>query len=106
MEKQQWSLNGYTDKTTTTKDANHLRTCASADVVVHFTGGIIVQSKKDEFLNIKTFTHYYLNDRLERARCSTDHANMAICYARIKDTVLGGDATDLRDDTDAFVKRF
>ena len=46
-------------------------------MLVHFTGGIVNQSKKEQFLNNKTnkqrFIHY-LGDKLERAGCSVDHA--------------------------------
>jgi hypothetical protein len=48
-------FDGYKDDHPTTKDVTHLRrTGASAGVTVHFTGGMIIQFKKDEFLNNKT----------------------------------------------------
>ena len=68
---------------------------------------MIIQSKKDQFLNNKENKQrflVYLSDKLERAGCITDHAKhdadvlivqTAIASARTKDTVLVGDDTDL-----------
>ena len=98
-------FDGYKDEPST-KDATHLRrTGACTGVTAIFTGGMIVQSKKDEFLqnkiNKQRFIHY-LADKLERAECSTDHAKedadvlivqIAAASARTKETVIIGDDT-------------
>ena len=57
-------FDGYNDDPTT-KDATHLRrTGDCVGVTAHFASGMIIKSKKDEFLN-KRFRHY-LSDNLER----------------------------------------
>ena len=100
-------FDGYNDDPTT-KDAIHLRrTGYCVGVTVHFACGMMITSKKDEFLNNKSnkqrFIHY-LSDNLERAGCSVDHAKhyadvlivlTAVASARHKETVLIGDDTDL-----------
>ena len=100
-------FDGYNDEPTT-KDATHLRrTGDCVGVTVHFASGMMIKSKKDEFLNNKAnkqrFIHY-LRDNLERAGCSVDHAKddadvlivpTAVASARHKETVLIGDDTDL-----------
>ena len=68
---------GYNDDPTT-KDATHLRRAGyCVGVTVHFASGMMVKSKKDEFLNSKAnkqrFIHY-LSDNLARAACTVDHA--------------------------------
>ena len=92
----------------TTNDATHLRrTGDCVGVTVHFASGMMIKSKKDEFLNNKAnkqrFIHY-LSDNLERAGCRVDHAKddadvlivlTAVASARHKETVLIGDDTDL-----------
>ena len=100
-------FDGYNDDPTT-KDATHLRrTGYCVEVTVHFASGMMIKSKKDEFLNNKAnkqrFIHY-LSDNLERAGCSVDHAKddadvlivlTAVESVRHKDTLLIGDDTDL-----------
>ena len=100
-------FDGYNDDPTT-KDATHLRrTGDCVGVTVHFASGMMIKSKKDEFLNNNAnkqrFIHC-LNDNLERAGCSVDHAKddvdvlivlTAVASARHKDTVLIGDDTYL-----------
>ena len=100
-------FDGYNDDPTT-KDATHLRrTGDCVGVTVHFASGMMITSKKDEFLNNKAnkqrFIHY-LSDNLERAGCRVDHAKddadvlivlTAVASARHKETVLIGDDTDL-----------
>ena len=74
---------------------------------MHFASGMMIKSKKGEFLNNKAnkqrFRHY-LRDNLERAGCSVDHGKddadviivqTAVSSARHKETVLIGDDTDL-----------
>ena len=91
-------FDGYNDNPTT-KDATHLRrTGDCVGVTVHFASGMMVESKKDEFLNSKAnkqrFIHY-LSDNLERAECTVDHAkddradSCRVCQAQI-------DCTDWR----------
>ena len=73
-------FDGYNDDPTT-KDATHLRRTGDwqfcVGVTVPFASGMMIKSKKDEFLNSKAnkqrFIHY-LSDNLERAGCSVDHA--------------------------------
>ena len=70
-------FDGYNDDPTT-NDATHLRRAGDyVGLTVHFASGMMIKSKKDEFLNNKAnkqrFIHY-LNDNLERAGCSVDHA--------------------------------
>ena len=76
-------------------------------MTVHFSGDMIIQCKKDQFLNNKENKQrflVYLSAKLEKAGCITDHAKhdadvlivqTAIASARTKDTVLVGDDTDL-----------
>jgi len=83
------------------------RTGACSGMTVNFTGGMVIQSKKEEFLkNVTNKQRFivYLGDKLERAGCNIDHAKhdadvlivqTAVASARIKDTVLIGDDTDL-----------
>ena len=83
------------------------RTINCAGDEVHFTGGMVLQSKKEEFLNNKANKQrfiYFVSDKLERAGCSVDHAKddadvlivqTAVGSARSKDTVVIGDDTDL-----------
>ena len=85
-------FDGYNDDPTT-KDATHLRrTVACVGVTVHFASGMMIKSKKDEFLNNKAnnqrFIHY-LRDNLERAGCCVDNAKDDA------DVVLIGDDTSL-----------
>ena len=100
-------FDGYNDEPTT-KDATQLRrTGACPSVTVHFTGEMIIQSKKEDFLNNKINKQRfinYLSDKLERVGCSIDHAKhdadflivqTAVASTRMKDTVLVGDDTDL-----------
>lgn len=100
-------FDGYQDGPTT-KDATHMRrTGACSGMTVNFTGGMVIQSKKEEFLkNVTNKQRFivYLSDKLERAGCNIDHAKhdadvlivqTAVASARIKDTVLIGDDTDL-----------
>ena len=100
-------LDGY-NYDPTTKDATHLRrTGYCVGVIVQFASGMMIISKKDEFLNSKAnkqrFIHY-LGDNLERAGCTVDHAKddadvlivlTAVSSARHKYTVLIGDDTYL-----------
>ena len=74
---------------------------------MHFASGMIIKSKKDEFLNNKANKQRfirYLSDNLERPGCSVDHAKddgdvlivlTAVGSSRHKETVLIGDDTDL-----------
>ena len=91
-----------------TNDATQLRgTGACAGVTVHFDGDMMIQSKKEDFLNSKANKQrliHYLSNKLERAGCSIDHAThdadvlivqTAVGSAQTKDTVLIGDDTDL-----------
>ena len=100
-------FDGYKEEPTI-KDATQLRrTGATPGVTVHFSGDMIIQSKKDQFLNNKENKQrflVYLSAKLEKAGCITDHAKhdadvlivqTAIASARTKDTVLVGDDTDL-----------
>ena len=71
--------------------------CYQRSVTVHFSGDMIIQSNKDQFLNNKENKQQflvYLSDKLERAGCITDHAKhdadvlivqTAIVSARAKD---------------------
>ena len=74
---------------------------------MHFASGMMIKSKKDEFLNNKAnkqrFIHY-LSDNLDSAGWSVDHAKYdsdvlivltAVASVRHKETVLIGDDTDL-----------
>ena len=100
-------FDGYKEEPTI-KDATQLRrTGATPGVTVHFSGDMIIQSKKDQFLNNKDNKQrflVYLSAKLEKAGCITDHAKhdadvlivqTAIASARTKDTVLVGDDTDV-----------
>ena len=82
------------------KDATLRRTGVCAGVTVHFDGDMMIQSKKEDFLNNKAnkqrFIHY-LSNKLERAGCSIDHVThdadvlivqTAVGSAQTKDTVL------------------
>ena len=98
---------GYSD-VPITKDATQLRrTGACVGVTVHFDGDMMIESKKEDFLNNKAnkqrFIHY-LSDKLERAGCRIDQAThdadvlivqTSVASAQTKDTVLVGDDTDL-----------
>jgi hypothetical protein len=100
-------FDGYNEDPTT-KDVTHMRrTSRCAGVTVNFTGSMIVQSKKDEFLNNATnkqrFLHHLSTD-LVKAGCRTHHAThdadvlivqTAVASSRSQDTVLVGDDTDL-----------
>ena len=100
-------FDGYNDDPTT-KDATHLRiTGYCVGVIVHFASEMMINYKKDEFLNSKAnrqrFIHY-LSDNLESAGCTVDHDKYdadvlivltAVASARHKETVLIGDDTDL-----------
>ena len=100
-------FDGYNDDPTI-KDATHLRrTGDCVGVAMLFASGMMIKSKKDEFLNNKAnkqrFIHY-LSDNLEIAGCNVDHAKddadvlivlTAVASARQKETVLIGDDTDL-----------
>ena len=100
-------FDGYNDDPTA-KYATHLRrTGYSVGVTVHFASGMMITSKKDEFLDNKAnkqrFIHY-LSDNQERAGSSVDHAKdnadvliemTAVASARHKETLLIGDDTDL-----------
>ena len=100
-------FDGYKDEPSI-KDTTHLRrTGSNPGVTVHFSGDMIIRSKKDEFLknneNKQRFLGY-LSDKLVRAGCITDHTKhdadvlivqTAIASSRTKDTVLVGDDTDL-----------
>src|SRR4029434_5923766 len=70
-------FNGYKEEPTI-KDATQLRwTGATPGVTVHFSGDMIIQSKKDQFLNNKEHKQrllVYLSAELEKAGCITDHA--------------------------------
>ena len=96
-------FDGYNDDPTT-KDATHLRrTGYCVGVTVHFAGGIMIKSKKGEFLN-NTANKQRSIHYLERAECSVDHAKYdadvlivltAVPSAMHKETVLIGDDTEL-----------
>ena len=76
-------------------------------MIVHYASGMMITSKKDEFLNNKSnkllFIHY-LSDNLARFGCIVDHAKYdadvlavptAVAPARHKENGLLGDNTDL-----------
>ena len=76
-------------------------------MTVYFTGDMILQSKKEPFLNNKVnkqcFIHH-LSTKLEHASCQTEHARhdadvliaqTVIASAKLQDTVLIADDTDL-----------
>ena len=97
-------FDGYNDDPTT-KDATHLRRMGDCvGVTVHFASGMMIKSKKDEFLNNKAnkqrFIHY-LSDNLERAGCSAKYdadvliVLTSVASARHKETLLIGDDTYL-----------
>ena len=100
-------FDGYADEPTT-KDATHLRrTGGYSSVTVHFTGSMVIQSKKENLLgndqNKQRFIQF-LSNKLEQVRCVTFYsthdadvliARIAVASARIRDTVLIGDDTDL-----------
>ena len=92
-------FDGYKEEPTI-KDATQLRrTGATSGVIVHFSGDMIIQSKKDQFLNNKETKQrflVYLSAKLEKAGCITDHAKhdadvlivqTAIASARTKDSL-------------------
>ncbi|XP_076040893.1 uncharacterized protein LOC143025304 [Oratosquilla oratoria] len=100
-------FDGYRDEPTTKDATQQRRTGTCSSLTVNFGGDMIIQSKKEDFLNNKTnkqrFIHF-LSDKLERAGCSTEHAKhdadvlivqTALAFARTRDTVLIGDDTDL-----------
>ena len=100
-------FDGYNDDPIT-KDATHLRrTGDCVGVTVHFANGMMIKSKKDEFLNSKANKQrsiHYLNDNLDRAAFTVYHAKYdadvpivqtAVASAWHKETVLIGDDTDL-----------
>ena len=70
-------FDGYSDDPTI-KDVTHLRrtvNCAGDEVL--FTGGMVLKSKKEEFLINKANKQRFIcfvSDKLERAGCSVDHA--------------------------------
>ena len=70
-------FDGYYDDPTTKEGTRMRRTEHCVGVTVHFASGMMIKSKKDEFLNNKAnkqrFIHY-LSDNLERAGCSVDHS--------------------------------
>ena len=98
--KTRYTLSRHSSSQPTIKDATQLRrTGVTPGVTVHFYGDMIIQSKKDQFLNNKENKQrflVYLSDKLERAGCITDHAKhdadvLILQTARTKDTVLVGD---------------
>ena len=79
---------------------------STLSLIVHFSGDVLIQSKKKDFLKNKTnkqrFIHF-LSDKLERVGCSTEHtkhdadvliAQTTLASARTRDTVLIGDDAD------------
>ena len=68
--------NGYNDEPTT-KDATYLRRTGDfVGVTVHFPRGMMIKSKKDEFLNSKANSQqstHYLSGNVDRAGCILDH---------------------------------
>lgn len=90
---------GYSNEPST-KDATHMRRTGGHTVVtVNFTGNMIIQSKKDEFLNnVKNKQHFldHLSSDLEQAGdADLLIAKTAVMSARSQDTVLVGGDTDL-----------
>ena len=92
-------FDGYTDEPTT-KDPTHRRTGGHSSVTVHFTGAMVIQSKKE---NKQRFIQL-LSNKLELVGCVTFHsthdadvliAQTAVASARIRDTVFIGDDTDI-----------
>ena len=100
-------FNGYNGDPTT-KYATHLRrTGYCVGVTVHFARGMMIKSKKDDFLNSKANTQqsiHYLSRNIDRAGCildhhANDHADDLICHTGVasaihKSSVLIGDDTD------------
>ncbi len=101
-------FNGYNGDPTT-KDATHLRrTGDCVEVTVHFARGMMIKSKRDEFMKSKAnkqhFIHY-LSGNLDRAGCiiyhhANDDADVLIFHtgfasARHNDSVLIGNYTVL-----------
>nr|XP_054767556.1 uncharacterized protein LOC129274841 [Lytechinus pictus] len=100
-------FDGYEDGPTT-KDVTHLRrTGACPGLTVNFAGDMVIKSKKEEFLANEVNKQRFINllsKRLERAGCVTIHARndadvlivtTAVESARVIDTILVGDDTDL-----------
>ena len=69
-------FDGYNDDAST-KDATHLRrTGHCVEVTMHFASGMMIKSKKNDFLNNKANKQRfipYLSDNIERTGCSVDH---------------------------------
>ncbi len=100
-------FDGYQDGPST-KDATHLRrTGTCPGLTVHFTGDMVIKSKKDEFLANEINKQRFINllsDCLEKAGCDTFHAThdadvlivtKAVESAKAINTILVGDDTDL-----------
>ena len=68
---------------------------------MHFASGMMIKSKKDEFLNNKANKQrsiHYLSDNLEswmQCRSCKIRCRRSVASARHKETVLIGDDTDL-----------
>ena len=100
-------FDGYNDEPATNDATQLRRTGVCAGVTVHFDGDMMIQSKKENFLNNKANKQrliHYLSNKLERAGCSIDHVThdadvsivrTAVGSASTKDTVHIGDDTDL-----------
>ena len=92
-------FDGYREEPTT-KDATHLRSSTCTGLNVHFTGRMVVQSKKEFFLqnpiNKQRFVHHLIQ-KLQMAGCRRDLliVQTAIALARQQQTVLIGDDTDV-----------
>jgi hypothetical protein len=100
-------FDGYNDGPST-KDVAHLRrTGGITGVAVHFTGGMVIQCKKEEFLsnaaNKQRFIHL-LSNHLEKIGCDIYHATgdadflivqTTLSSARTRDTVLIAEDADL-----------
>ena len=73
-------FDGYTNEPST-KDAIHLiRTRTCSGVTVHFTGDMLIQSKKDEFVANKENKQGFFNQRTrEYSLCWTVPSRMLMC---------------------------
>ena len=73
-------FDGHTNELST-QDAIHLiRTRTCSGVTVHFTGNMLIQSKKDEFLANKENKQLFFNQRTsEYNMCWTVPSRMLMC---------------------------
>jgi hypothetical protein len=80
-------FDGFTEGHTTTKYAAHLRAGVCKCVKVNFTGGMIIQSTKEEFLsNVTNKQRFilFLSDKLRCLNASTIMQTMMTMYSLLK----------------------